>query len=188
MKDHKLLIATAALVVAYLLATRTCRGRAIVARLRGKVLEDCGCGCTGAHPNEEHEHELAAVPSDKPSSFTTYEAAAPSADKPSSAVDVAQCVAGCPGSASARVGGVGASAGAVFLSGAPVAPLPTSDALKPTTIESPPPGRPQPVPRYAAVAPTVTATKALDPKVAPSFLRPAPLVRVATPSLFGVRR
>lgn len=42
---HAAIIA-GAVAALYLLGTRTCRGRALVARMRGAAPVDCGCGCT----------------------------------------------------------------------------------------------------------------------------------------------
>ncbi len=51
---RNLLIAAAVGGGLYLFATRTCRGRALVAKLRGIAPTDCGCGCTD-HPASEVE-------------------------------------------------------------------------------------------------------------------------------------
>lgn len=57
----KVAIAAAVAAALYILATRTCRGRAVVARIRGLAPVDCGCGCTDTEKQPVSASPLAQV-------------------------------------------------------------------------------------------------------------------------------
>lgn len=126
----KIIVGGAIAGVLYLVATRTCFGRKLVARVRGLELTACGCGCTG---HDESVAPSSSDGSDDPPSRTLEPAFASlvSLDKESSYVgpNVPGC-AGCGGdspvaqTARAIAAGAGRTIGGVIGNDEKPAPQP----------------------------------------------------------------